>query len=336
MKAVAYELQTNGEKSMLRDITIPAPSAKGHDLLVEVKAASINPVDYKIYEKITPEKGEKKILGWDASGIVKEVGESVTLFNPGDEVWYAGDLTRSGSFEEFQLVDERIVGAKPISLDFAQAAALPLTSLISWELIFDRMNIPQDITIPAKTIMIIGASGGVGSIMLQILRKLTGNVIIATSGNDKSKEWAYEMGADIVINHHNSLVKEIKNIGIKDIDYIISLTNTEQHYKEIAEIIAPQGSFGLIDDPKRLDITPLKSKSISIHWGFMFTRSMYQTNDMIIQNGILDRVSDLVDKGVIQSTVSEKMGKINAENITKAFIMLQKQLAHGKIVLEGF
>lgn len=337
MKAIAYQRSLPiGDKRALQDIELEVPKAQGHDLLVEVKAISVNPVDYKIRQRAAPEEGEWKVLGWDAAGIVKEVGENVTQFKAGDKVWYAGDLTRSGSNAEYQLVDERIVGNMPESLSLAEAAALPLTSITAWEMLFDRLQIPTDATETPKTVLVIGAAGGVGSIMVQLLRRLTGVTIIGTASRAQSVEWLNDLGTHHIINHREALSTGLKAVGIPEVDYVISLNNTEDHYEEIVKSLAPQGHFGLIDDPTQLDVMPLKLKSIALHWELMFTRPMFQTPDMVEQHRLLNEVAGLIDKGQIKSTVAHHLGTISAENLIKAHAMLESQQAHGKIVLEGF
>ncbi len=338
MKAIGYQhnLPIEDEKA-LQDIELEVPKARGHDLLVEVKAVSVNPVDYKVRQRsMPPQDSEWKVLGWDAAGIVKAVGDNVSLFKPGDKVWYAGDVTRSGSNAEYHLVDERIVGNMPESLSYAEAAALPLTTITAWELVFDRLKIPADGAENSKTVLIIGAAGGVGSIMVQLLRCLTGVTIIGTASREESVKWLSDLGAHHVINHCEPLSKGLQAIGIPEVDYVISLNNTEDHYEEIIKSLAPQGHFGLIDDSTQLDAMPLKLKSITLHWELMFTRSMFQTPDMIEQHKLLNEVAGLIDKGQIKTTVAHNLGTINAENLIKAHTMLEKRRAHGKIVLEGF
>jgi zinc-binding alcohol dehydrogenase family protein len=337
MKAIGYQhnLPIEDEKA-LQDIELEVPKAHGHDILIEVKAVSVNPVDYKIRQNMAPEKGEWKVIGWDAAGIVKEAGENVTLFKPGDKVWYAGDLMRSGSNAEYQLVDERIVGNMPGSLSFAEAAALPLTSITAWEMIFDRLQIPTSPAENPGTVLVIGAAGGVGSIMVQLLRCLTSVTVIGTASREESLKWLSELGAHHIINHREPLSEGLKAIGIPEVNYVISLNNTEDHYGEIVKSLKPQGHFGLIDDPSLLDAIPLKLKSITLHWELMFTRSMFKTPDMVEQHKLLNEVADLIDKGQIKTTVAHHLGKINAANLSKAYAMLELRQAHGKIVLEGF
>lgn len=335
MKAIGYQesLPAEDERS-LQDITLEVPKVGGRDILVEVKAIAVNPVDYKIRELMQPEGDEWKVLGWDAAGVVKAVGEEVSLFQVGDEVWYAGDLLRSGTYAQYQLVDERIVGRKPAQLSFSDSAALPLTSLTAWELLFDRMQVAKDDA--SKSILVIGAAGGVGSIMVQLLKQLTQLQIIGTASRAETTAWLKELGADYVINHRNKLSEELAQQNLPEPDYIVSLNATEQHLEEIIKVIKPQGRFGFIDDPSTLNVLPFKQKAVSAHIEFMFTRSMFQTSDMIEQHHILNEVAELIDKGVIKTTVGEHLGTINAENLRKAHQILESGKAKGKMVLEGF
>ncbi|WP_298421064.1 zinc-binding alcohol dehydrogenase family protein [uncultured Kordia sp.] len=336
MKAIGYKesLAIENEKS-LQNIELEIPTATGKDILVEVKAVSVNPVDYKIRENVAPENDDWKVIGWDAAGIVKEVGAETSLFKVGDEVYYAGDLTRSGSNAEFQLVDERIVGRKPKNLSFGDAAALPLTSLTAWELLFDRMQVEKDN--PNKSILVIGAAGGVGSIMTQLLKQLTKLKIIGTASREETTDWLKQLGADHVINHRNKLSEEFEKHDLSQPDYIVSLNATGQHKDEIVKIIKPQGKFGFIDDPKGgFDIMPFKMKAVSTHIEFMFTRSMFQTEDITKQHDILNEVSNLIDSQTIKTTVGQHFGKINAENLRKAHALLESGKSKGKIVLEEF
>ncbi|MEL7248157.1 MAG: zinc-binding alcohol dehydrogenase family protein [Bacteroidota bacterium] len=335
MKAIGYQesLPAEDERS-LQDITLEVPKVGGRDILVDVKAIAVNPVDYKIRQLMQPEAGEWKVLGWDAAGVVKAVGEEVSLFQVGDEVWYAGDLLRSGTYAQYQLVDERIVGRKPAQLSFSDSAALPLTSLTAWELLFDRMQVAKDDT--SKSILVIGAAGGVGSIMVQLLKQLTQLQIIGTASRAETTSWLKELGADHVINHRNKLSEELAQQNLPEPDYIVSLNATEQHLEEIIKVIKPQGRFGFIDDPSTLNVLPFKQKAVSTHIEFMFTRSMFQTSDMIEQHHILNQVADLIDKGVVKTTVGEHLGAINAENLRRAHQILESGKAKGKMVLEGF
>lgn len=335
MKAIGYKenLPVENVKS-LQDVTVETPKATGRDILVEIKAISVNPADYKVRANMPADGDNWKIIGWDATGIVKEVGENVTLFKVGDEVMYAGDITRQGSYAEYQVVDERIVGKKPSSLSYAEAAALPLTSLTAYEMLFDRLEVAKDDA--TKSILVIGAAGGVGSILVQLAKKLTKLKIVGTASREETTDWLKELGADTVINHQNKLSEEFEKYKLAAPDYIVSLNATEQHAEEIVKVIKPQGKFGFIDDPKSFNIMPFKAKSVSTHWEFMFTRSMFQTEDMIGQHNILNEVATLIDNGTIKTTLGENFGTINAENLRKAHAFLETGKAKGKIVLEGF
>lgn len=335
MKAFAItRAATNGSNiPFINEITLPVPQAQGHDLLVEIKAISVNPVDTKVragFSADTP-----RVLGWDAVGVVKAVGNEVTLFAPGDEVWYAGALGRPGSNSEFQLVDERIVALKPRSLDNASAAALPLTAITAWELLFDRLGVTRDGN-EGDTLLIVGAAGGVGSILTQLASKLTKMTVIGTASRPASQQWVREAGAHHVIDHSKPLSEELARIGVKEVTHVASLNNTEAHYLSLIAALAPQGKLALIDDPQSLDVVPLKLKSISLHWEFMFTRSMFETRDMIAQHQLLSEVATLIDNQVIKTTLGEHYGAITAENLQKAHAQLETGRAVGKIVLEGF
>lgn len=335
MKAIAYQESLPIDKPQaLQDIELEKPTASGKDLLVEIKAISVNPVDFKIRQRMAAKEGQWKVLGWDAAGIVKEVGPEVSLFKVGDEVWYAGDLTRQGSNAEFQLVDERIVGKKPKTLSFAKAAALPLTTLTAWELLFDRMEVEK--SNPNKNMLVIGAAGGVGSIMVQLLKQLTQLTVIGTASREETVSWLKDLGVDHVINHRNKLSEELATYNLAEPSYIASLNATEQHIEEIIKIIEPQGKFGFIDDPSSLNVMPFKLKAVSTHIELMFTRSMFQTPDMIAQHHILNETAELIDQGIIKTTVGEHFGSINATNLRKAHALLESGKARGKIVLEGF
>lgn len=317
----------------LIDISLPVPRPGPRDLLVEVRAVSVNPVDTKVRAGTFTK--EPKILGWDATGIVREIGSEVTLFQPGDEVFYAGSIARTGSYSEFHLVDERIVGHKPRSLSAADAAALPLTSITAWELLFDRLGVVEG-SGEGKYLLITGAAGGVGSMLVQLARQLTRLTVIGTASRQETAGWVRQLGAHHVIDHSQPLLAQLQALGVPEIDHVASLTHTEQHFAQLIDVLKPQGRLGVIDDPDSLDVMPLKRKSLSLHWELMFTRSLYETPDMINQHHLLNRVSALIDQGVLQTTVGEHFGAINAANMRRAHALVESGKARGKIVLEGF
>lgn len=351
IKAIGYQdnLPIDNEQS-LQDITLTKPTASGHDIVVEVKAISVNPVDCKIRKARPAPEGEYAVIGWDAAGVVTAVGDKVSLFSVGDRVYYAGDLTRSGSNAEYQLVDERIVGRMPASLSFAEAAALPLTTITAWEMLFDRLQVPVSKNVASGnnadsidsananevSVLVVGAAGGVGSILTQLLKARTSATIIGTASREESVQWLKDLGTDHVIDHCNPLFDELQKTGITEVDYVVSLNNTQEHYEEIIKCLKPQGKLGLIDDPAALDIIPLKMKSLSLHWEFMFARSMFQTPDMIEQHHLLTDVAKMIDGGEIKTTIAHHLGTITAEHLRDAHHMLENRQAHGKIVLEGW
>lgn len=333
MKAIVYQKAglplTDPQSLYETETTKPQPA--GHDLLVKINAISVNPVDTKVRNGGDPE--QPRILGWDASGVVEAIGDSVTLFAPGDEVFYAGSLVRPGTYAEYHLVDERITGRKPASLNNAEAAALPLTSLTAWELLFDRLEVGDG---QGKSLLIVGAGGGVGSIMTQLASKLTGLTVIGTASRSETTDWVKSLGADHVIDHRQPMKQQLQAVGIEAVDYVASLTHTDLHYPQLVDIVAPQGRIGLIDDPQTLDALPLKRKAVSLHWELMFTRSLYTTPDIQRQHEILNEVAGLVDAGTLKTTLGEHYGKISAENLRKAHQLIESGRARGKIVLEGF
>jgi NADPH2:quinone reductase len=337
MRAVGY--QTPGpisNEASLVDIELPKPEPKGRDLLVSVKAVSVNPVDTKVRHRAGAEPGQWKVLGWDAAGVVAATGPDATLFKPGDEVYYAGALERQGTNAEFHLVDERIAGRKPASLSFAQAAALPLTSITAWEALFDRLDVKKPVPGAPDAILIIGGAGGVGSIAIQLARKLTGLTIIATASRPETQSWVRELGAHHAADHTKPLAAEVAALGLGAPAFVFSTTNTSSHLGQIVELIAPQGRLAVIDDPQTLDINPFKRKSVSVHWEFMYTRSMFNTADMSEQGELLNSVAQLVDDGAIRTTLAEVFGPINAANLKRAHAFIESGKSRGKIVLEGF
>lgn len=335
MKAITFTqhaLPIDNPQALI-DISLPVPRPGPRDLLVEVRAVSVNPVDTKVRAGTFTK--EPKILGWDATGIVREVGSEVTLFQPGDEVFYAGSIARTGSYSEFHLVDERIVGHKPRSLSAADAAALPLTSITAWELLFDRLGVVEG-SGEGKCLLITGAAGGVGSMLVQLARQLTRLTVIGTASRQETADWVRQLGAHHVIDHSQPLLAQLQALGVPEIDYVASLTHTEQHFAQLIDVLKPQGRLSVIDDPESLDVMPLKRKSLSLNWELMFTRSLYETPDMINQHHLLNRVSALIDQGVLQTTVGEHFGAINAANMRRAHALVESGKARGKIVLEGF
>lgn len=337
MKAIGYthSLDIN-EPNALVDLEIDKPSASGRDLLVKISAIAVNPVDYKIRQRVNPEGGEPKILGWDAVGEVVDIGSDVTKFAVGDRVYYAGDLTRPGSNAEFQLVDERIVGKAPKSLSDSDAAALPLTTITAYELLFDHLELKQQSEKSEEVVLVVGAAGGVGSIMLQLLKTLTGATVIATASRESSKNWVQELGADYVVDHSQPMAEQIKALNVGEVTHVASLNNTHQYIDTYVQIMKPKGKLALIDDPESLDVAKLKQKSLSLHWEFMFTRSMYETEDMAEQSRLLSHVSSLIDESKIKTTVGKHLGKICAKNLIQAHSILEEGQAIGKLVLEGF
>jgi zinc-binding alcohol dehydrogenase family protein len=321
----------------LVDLDLPEPVLRDHDLCVAVQAVSVNPVDYKIRQQAPAQPATPRVLGWDAAGVVQAVGPAVTRFKVGDRVWYAGAIDRPGSNSALQAVDERLVGPMPASLGFAEAAALPLTAITAWELLFERLGVLASKRPSGDTLLITGAGGGVGSILVQLARRLTGLRVIATAGRPETERWLRELGAHEVIDHRQPLSAGLKHIGLSEVSMVASLTHTEQHYAELVAALAPQGKLALIDDPQQpLDARALKRKSLSLHWELMFTRSLYQTPDMDAQHRLLADVAQLVDAGVLRSTLAEHFGTVNAANLRRAHAVLEQGLGRGKIVLEGF
>jgi NADPH2:quinone reductase len=337
MKAVGYRKSLPiADADSLVDLDIPVPEPKGRDLRVSVRAISVNPVDTKMRMRSTPAEGAVAVLGWDVAGVVEATGPDATLFKPGDDVFYAGAIDRPGANAQLHLVDERIVGRKPKSLSFTEAAALPLTAITAWELLFDRLAVRPGKSPDDRTLLIVGGAGGVGSILIQLARRLTGLTVVATASRPETRQWCLDLGAHAVIDHSAPLRPQIEALRLPPVALVASLTNTDKHFEALADLIAPQGHFGLIDDPATLAVSLLKRKSIALHWEFMYTRSLFQTADMIAQHNLLNDVSALVDDGVIKTTLGENYGAINAANLRRAHAMLESGKARGKIVLAGW
>ena len=340
MKAVSFfqPLPISDPESLV-DIQTDRPVPEPRDLLVHVQAISVNPVDTKIRGGGGPRnssQAENKLLGWDAAGIVVEIGSDVTQFKVGDEVYYAGSIDRNGTYSEFHAVDERLVGRKPATLSFAEAAALPLTTITAWEMLFDRIRVCVDPE-AAGSVLIIGGAGGVGSIAIQLARCLTGLKVIATASRAETRDWCLEMGAHHVIDHRKPLAAQVQSIEPGGVNYVLGLTRVEDHFDQIVEAMAPQSALALIENLARpIDLNKLKPKCISLHWEFMFARSRYQTADMGQQGRLLSDVATLVEERRIRSTMRENFGPVNAANLRRAHAHVESGTAIGKAVLSGF
>lgn len=337
MKAVGYRVPGPIDRDdALIDLEIATPSPTGRDLLVRVRALSVNPVDTKIRRSRASDADVPVILGWDAVGEVVGTGDDVESYGIGDLVWYAGAIDRPGTNAEFHLVDERIVGRKPASVSDTDAAALPLTSLTAHEMLFERLRVAEPVPGATPAVLIIGGSGGVGSIAIQLLRAKTDLTVIATASRDATKAWVTDLGAHHVIDHSHPLPPQVEALGLGLPGFVFSTTHTDSYTAQIADLIAPQGRFGLIDDPEALDVSVFKAKAVSIHWELMFTRSLFQTPDMGMQGEILNEVAGLLDDGRIRSTATESLGAISAANLKRAHAAIESGTARGKLVLEGF
>lgn len=336
MKAVGYHHNLPIDSvGALEDLELPAPVPGPRDLLVRVKAISVNPVDTKVRRGSAPPAGQAKVLGWDAVGIVEGMGSEVQGFAVSDRVWYAGSIKRPGANSELHAVDARIVSKAPASLNDAQAAAMPLTTITAWELLFDRLRVTKDGG-AGQTLLVIGGAGGVGSILIQLARQLTQLRVVATASRPESREWCLKLGAHAVIDHTQPLSKALQSAGIGQVDLVASLTQTKAHYTEIIESLKPQGALGVIDDMEDLEVAALKTKALSLHWELMFTRPMFETPDMHQQGVLLGEVAGLVDAGRVFTTANATFGSINAANLIRAHALIETGKAVGKVVLEGF
>jgi zinc-binding alcohol dehydrogenase family protein len=340
MRAIAFTRQLPIEApDSLVELDLPRPEPGPRDLLVNVRTVSVNPVDTKVrggrhQSSASHGTGKPRVLGWDAAGVVVDKGGAVSEFAVGDEVFYAGELERPGSNAEYQAVDERLVGRKPKSIGFAEAAALPLTSITAWELLFDRLGVREAET--NGSLLISGAAGGVGSILVQLARRLTGLTVIGTASRAETVEWVTAMGAHHVVDHSKPLAEQVKGLQLPPVKYVASLTATARNFAQLVEVLAPEGRIGVIDDPQSLDVVPLKRKSASLHWEFMFARSMWQTPDMVEQGRLLNRISDLVDRGELRSTQTRTFSPITVENLKKAHALAESGKGIGKVTLSGF
>jgi NADPH2:quinone reductase len=337
MKAVAYRrCLPVSDPGCLIDLELPDPVPGDRDLLVRVRAVSVNPVDTKVRRGVPPPEGGLRVLGYDAAGVVEAVGAGVTRFRPGDEVCYAGSRLRQGTNAELHCVDERIVGRKPRSLGFAQAAALPLTAITAWEALFDRLQLRLGSPYDAGTLLITAGAGGVGSIAIQLARRLSGAHVVATASRPESREHALALGAHAVLDHTRPLSEGLAQAGIRWVERIFSVSHTHLHFPELARIVAPQGRICVIDDPEPIDVRLLKARCASLHWEAMFTRSSFETPDMIEQGRLLDEVARLVDEGLLRTTHAHTLGTIDAATLREAHARIESQRTIGKIVLEGF
>lgn len=334
MAAIAFRRgSTLDDPACLTDIETERPEPGPHDLRVAVHAVSVNPVDTKIRAgRVAVPEGVRS-LGWDAAGIIEAVGEAVTLFQPGQKVYYAGSFDRSGSNAQFHLVDERIVGHIPRTLSFAEAAALPLTSLTAWQLLFDRLGVAPGKPADAGSLLVLGGAGGVGSMLIQLARRLTGLTVIATASRAPSRDWCIALGAHHVIDHRRPLAAQVAVLPAPPVTHIAALSHTAEHLSELAELIAPQGRLAIIDDHDTLDAAPFKAKSVSLHWEMVFTRPLYRTPDMVAQHRILEEVAELVDAGVLRSTASHVLYPLDAARLIEAHRLVEGGGIAGKVVV---
>ncbi len=316
------------------DLAKPQPAPK--ELLIKVKAVSVNPVDYKVRRSIQEKLDQPRILGWDAAGIVEQIGSDVSLFKPGDEVYYAGNIARPGSNSQYQLVDERIVGRKPTTISFEAAAALPLTTLTAWEGLFERLGIEPQKTArnSIRNLLIIGGAGGVGSVAIQIAKQVAGLQVIATASRPESIAWCEKMGADFIINHHLPFKSELEAISIPTVDYILCCNDTEQHWQNMVDVIKPQGKIcSIVESKNPLNLSLLQWKSVTFAWEFMYTKPLYETDDIQSQHDLLSHVAALIDQNVLQSTLTETLGALSVTTLAEAHARLESGRTIGKLVL---
>ncbi|MEK8031751.1 zinc-binding alcohol dehydrogenase family protein [Ideonella sp. DXS29W] len=336
MKAIGYHqnLPVDDDRALV-DLELPAPVPKPRDIIVRVGAISVNPVDTKVRRSRVPAAGQAEVLGWDAVGTVVQTGAQATMFKVGDRVYYAGAINRPGANSELHAVDERIAALAPATLDDGQAAALPLTTITAYELLFDRLRIPKNGG-AGQTLLVVGGAGGVGSILIQLARRLTQLKVVATASRPETRQWCLDLGAHAVIDHRQPLSAGLKAAGIEGVDYVAALTHTQDHYDQIIDSLKPQGSLAVIDDMHGLDVMKLKTKSIALHWELMFTRSLFETPDMDQQGQLLAEVARLVDAGQLRTTVHTTLAPIHAANLRQAHALIESGSAQGKVVLVGF
>ena len=340
MRAIGYKQSRSADDPLaLVDIELPDPTPGAWDLLVRVEAIAVNPVDAKVRRRDQPEAGAWRVLGWDAAGTVEAVGAAVQGFAVGDPVWYAGALNRPGCNSEWQLVDARLVSRRPTSLSAAEAAALPLTAITAWELLFDRLRLSQGPEAHrGEALLVMGGAGGVGSILVQLALQLTGQMIIASASRPQSQTWLRQLGVQHVIDHHQPLLPQLQAQGLGEVQRVVSLTHTDRHFEQLVEVLAPQGALALIDDPapEAINVLALKRKSLSLHWELMFTRSLFQTADMAAQGRLLAQVAQLVEAGRLRTTLANDLGPICAATLRQAHQMIESQTTIGKLVLSGW
>lgn len=340
MRAIGYQQSRSADDPLaLVDIELPDPTPGAWDLLVRVEAIAVNPVDAKVRRRDQPEAGAWRVLGWDAAGTVEAVGSAVQGFAVGDPVWYAGALNRPGCNSEWQLVDARLVSRRPTSLSAAEAAALPLTAITAWELLFDRLRLSQGPEAHrGEALLVMGGAGGVGSILVQLALQLTGQTIIASASRPQSQTWLRQLGVQHVIDHHQPLLPQLQAQGLGEVQRVVSLTHTDRHFEQLVEVLAPQGALALIDDPapEAINVLALKRKSLSLHWELMFTRSLFQTADMAAQGRLLAQVAQLVEAGRLRTTLANDLGPICAATLRQAHQMIESQTTIGKLVLSGW
>jgi len=341
MKAIGfYKYLPVEDPESLVAVEVPTPDPGDRDLLVRVKAVSVNPVDVKVRSRLQTVETKPRIIGWDVAGVVERVGREVSLFKTGDEVYYAGDITRPGGNSQYHLVDERIVGCKPASLSFEQAAAMPLTTITAWEALFDRLGVAKDASGKQKpqSVLIIGGAGGVGSIAIQLAKKVAGCQVIATASREESAAWCRKLGADEIINHHEPFGEEFKRIGAAEVDYILCFNSTEKHVQNMADVIKPQGKICTIvetKDNQPLNINLFQAKSVGFMWELMFTRSMFKTPDMQAQHDLLNEAGRLLDEGLLKTTLTENYGPLTADNLRRAHGKIESGHMIGKLVLSA-
>jgi zinc-binding alcohol dehydrogenase family protein len=340
MRAVGYRAAAAlGEPAYLLDLELPDPVPEARDLWVAVEAIAVNPVDLKVRARELPPADQCRVLGWDGVGRVLAVGDQVRGFSAGDRVWYAGALQRPGCNAERQLVDHRLAALAPRNLEPAAAAALPLTAITAWELLFTRLALAQTPTAgQGETLLVLGGAGGVGSILVQLARQLTGLTVVATASRPGSRAWAEAMGAHQVLDHSQPLQPQLRALGLPAPSRVASLSHSGEHFAALVELLAPQGALALIDDPapEAINVLALKRKSLSLHWEFMFTRSLIGTADLAEQGRLLARVAELVEQGVLRSTMAEQLGPITAASLQQAHQRLASGHGRGKVVLAGF